>query len=225
MDSKDLGRVQTGVKWFNRGTYILLALAFAALLASALLPNDKRRGVQRVGLAITISMAVTLFAYRAGRSFYISSLPAEVTHPDAATAVFDIVTRYVERGIETLLVLGVVLFVVAWIMGPSRTAMRLRGWWQRLRNRGSAELAGVEPAPVAAWVASHRNELRFAIVGLAVIALLLWGQPTGRVVLLLTLLTVLALAVVSLLAGAVVSEPNGKSEDKPVDATALQAPQ
>ena len=136
-------------------------------------------------------MAVTLFAYRAGRSFYISSLPAEVTHPDAATAVFDIVTRYVERGIETLLVLGVVLFVVAWIVGPSRTATRLRGWWQRLRNRGSAELAGVEPAPVAAWVASHRNELRFAIVGLAVIALLLWDQPTGRVVLLLTLLTVL----------------------------------
>ena len=31
VDSKDLGRVQTGVKWFNRGTYILLALAFAAL--------------------------------------------------------------------------------------------------------------------------------------------------------------------------------------------------
>jgi hypothetical protein len=202
VDSKDLGSVQTGVKWFNRATYILLLLAIASLVASALLPRDKRRAVQRVGLAMTISMAVTLVAYRAGRSFYISSLPAEVTHPDAATAAFDIITRYVERGIETLLIIGVVLFVVTWVLGPSRAATGLRRWWLRLRNRGSAELAGVEPAPVALWVAKHRNELRFAVVALGVIALLLWDQPTGRVVLLLTLLTVLALAMISVIAGA-----------------------
>ena len=203
VDSKDLGSVQTGVKWFNRSTYILLALAIASLVASALLPRRKRSGVQRVGLAITISMVVTLLAYRAGRNYYISNLPSEVTHPDAATAAFDIITRYVERGIITLLALGVVLFVVAWVLGPSRAATRLRAWWERLRNRGSAELSGVEPAPVALWVAKHRNELRFAVVVLAVIALLLWDVPTGRVILLLTVLTVLALAVISLLAGAV----------------------
>jgi hypothetical protein len=213
VDSKDLGRVQTGVKLFNWATYILLALAIVLLVASALLPRDKRSGMQRVGLAVTISMAVTLLAYRAGRSYYISNLPSEVTHPDAATAAFDIITRYVERGILTLLTLGVVLFGVAWILGPSRAATSLRGWWERLRNRGSAELAGVEPAPVALWVARHRNVLRFAVVALAVIALLLWEQPTGRVVLLLTLLTVLALAVISLIAGAV-----------PVTDTATTAP-
>lgn len=202
VDSKDLGRVQSGVKWFNRGTYILLILAIASLVAAALLPRDKRRGVQRVGLAMSISMAVTLLAYRAGRSFYISSLPTEVTHPDAATAAFDIITRYVERGIDALLALGVVLFVVAWVMGPSRAATRLRRWWQRLRNRGSAELAGVEPAPVALWVGRHRNELRFGVVALAVVTLLLWGQPTGRVVILLTVVTVLVLALISVIAGA-----------------------
>jgi hypothetical protein len=212
VDSKDLGRVQTSVKWFNSGTYILLALAIASLVAAALLPRDKRRGVQRVGLAITISMVVTFVAYRAGRSFYISSLPAEVTHPDAATAVFDIVTRYVERGIKTILAIGVVLFVVAWVLGPSRAATRLRSWWVRLRNRGSAELSGVEPAPAAVWIARHRGELRFAVVALAVIVLLLWDQPTGRVVLLLTLLTVVVLAVISLLAGAV-TEPDTSTED------------
>jgi hypothetical protein len=213
IDSKDLGRVQSGVKWFNRGTYILLVLAIAALIGSALLDKDKRAGVQRVGMAMAISMAVTLFAYRAGRSFYVSSLPSEVTHPDAATAAFDIITRYVERGIETLLILGVVLFVVAWLLGPSRPATQLRDWWERLRNRGSAELSGLEPAPVSSWVAAHRNELRFAIVGLAVVALLLWDRPTGRVVLLLALLTVLALAVVSLLAGAVPAAHASETEE------------
>jgi len=210
VDSKDLGRVQGGVKWFNRVTYVLVVLAIAALIGSVLLDKDRRRGVQRVGLAMTIGMAVTLLLYRAGRSFYISSLPAEVTHPEAATNAFDIITRYVDRGIQTLLVLGVVLFVVAWLLGPSKAATRLRGWWQQLRARGSAELTGVEPSPVAAWIAGHRNELRFAVVALAVITLLLWDRPTGRVVILLTLLTVLILGVIAVLAGAVPKTTEGE---------------
>jgi len=221
VDSEDLGRVQSGVKWFNRGTYILLFLAIAALVAAALLPKEKRRGVQRVGLAITISAAVTLLAYRAGRSFYISSLPEEVTHPDAATAAFDIVSRNVERGIKIALLLGVLLFVVAWVLGPARTATRLRARWHRLGARRSDRLSGVEPGPVAIWVAGHQNELRFAVVALAVIALLLWEQPTGRVVLLLTVLTVLALAVISVLGRGVPSadEGDGEAEATTSDAT------
>jgi hypothetical protein len=203
VDSDQLGQVQTGVKWFNRLTYVLLIAAVAALVGAALVERDRRKGVQRVGLAVAISMAVALLAYRAGREIYVSNLPSEVTHPDAATAAFDIITRYVERGIDALLALGVVLFVVAWTLGPSRAATRLRGWWQRLRNRGSAELANVEPAPVATWVARHANELRFGVVGLAVITLLLWGRPTGRVVILLTIITVLVLALISLVGGAV----------------------
>ena len=41
VDSKDLGSVQTGVKWFNRATYILLVLAIAALIGSALLAEGQ----------------------------------------------------------------------------------------------------------------------------------------------------------------------------------------
>ncbi len=213
VDSKNLGQVQSGVRWFNFLTYPLVLAALAALIAAAFIERDRRKGVQRVGLAVAISMAVTLLLYRAGREIYISSLPAEVTHPDAATAVFDIVTRYVERGIEALLALGVVLFVVMWTLGPSRSATRLRGWWQRLRNRGSAELSNVEPAPVATWVAQHLNELRFAVVALAVVTLLLWDRPTGRVILLLTIITVLLLAVLSVVGGAVPKPSEEGQED------------
>ena len=144
-----------------------------------------------------------------------------MTHPDAATAAFDIITRYVERGIKTLLALGVVMFVVAWALGPSRLATRLRGRWQRLRARGSAEMSGVEPGPVAAWIAGHRNELRFAVVALAVVVLLLWERPTGRVVLLLTVLTVLVLALISVLAGAAPSAADSEeTADEQTDVTA-----
>ena len=121
VDSKDLGRVQSGVKWFNRAHVRSPRRSRSRRSSGASLLDEGQatRGPASRAWRSTISMAVTLLAYRAGRSFYISSLPAEVTHPDAATAAFDIITRYVERGIETLLVLGVVLFVVAWLLGPS----------------------------------------------------------------------------------------------------------
>ena len=157
-----------------------------------------------------------MFAYRAGRSFYISSLPAEVTHPDAATAAFDIITRYVERGIQTLLALGVVLFVVAWMLGPVRPPSAFAAGGSGCAPGVRPKCPGVEPGPVAAWIAGHRNELRFAVVALAVISLLLWERPTGRVVVLLTLLTVLILAVISVLAGAA---PSTHSDERPDRAT------
>jgi hypothetical protein len=202
VNSEDLGRVQSAVKWFDRLTYFLVVLAIVALVGSVLVEKDRRRGIQRVGLAITISMAVMLLAYSIGREYYVSHLPAEIRNPDAATAIFDIITRYVDRGIRALLVLGLVLFVGAWLVGPSRNAVRVRGWWEKVRARGSAEIAGEEPGALSTWVAAHANELRFAIVGIAVVALVLWDRPTGRVVLLLTILTALALGVIAVLAGA-----------------------
>ena len=150
--------------------------------ASALLPRDKRRGVQRVGLAITISMAVTLLAYRAGRSFYISSLPAEVTHPDAATAAFDIITRYVERGIQTLLAprRRAVRGRLAARPVPAATRLRALVATAAQPRLGRARRGRTRSGRVVDR--EHRNELRFAVVALAVIALLLWDQPdrTGR---------------------------------------------
>ena len=62
VDSKNLGQVQSGVRWFNLLTYPLVLAAIAALIAAAFIERDRRKGVQRVGLAVAISMAVTLLA-------------------------------------------------------------------------------------------------------------------------------------------------------------------
>ncbi|HEY2814388.1 MAG TPA: hypothetical protein VGJ03_13060 [Acidimicrobiales bacterium] len=202
IDSSDLARVQSGVDWFNRLTWLLIVLTIAAFVASVLVADDRRRGVQRAGLAITISMAVMLVLYSVGRSLYISNLPSSVRNPDAAKDLFDIVTRYVQRGIRTLLVIGLVLFVVAWLVGPSRSAVRVRGWWERIRAKGSAELGSTGAGSASSWLAPHANEVRFAIVGVAVAALVVWDQPTGKVVVFITLITAIAIGVVSIVAGA-----------------------
>jgi hypothetical protein len=89
----------------------------------------------------------------------------------------------------------------ALLTGPSPSAVRTR---QRLtaaigRLRGGAEEAGLRTGPVGAWVYANKPLLRIAAVTLAVLALVFWGQPTGKVILLLAGLLLVALALIEFL--------------------------
>jgi hypothetical protein len=199
VDSDDLADIQTAVEWFNRLTWVLVALALASFIAAVFVAPDRRRGLQRVGIGIAVSMSVTLLLYAVARDRYLANLPDDVEHPDAAAAVFDTLTRYVQQGLRALLVLGAVLWVGAWLAGPSSSAAWIRGRWNALtRHRGE----GVAESGGAAWVADHASELRAAIAGVGVLALVLWDQPTGKVVLLLSILVALGFAAVQLIGGA-----------------------
>jgi hypothetical protein len=87
------------------------------------------------------------------------------------------------------------------LTGQSTTAVRTRqslagglGW-----VRGSAEHAGLGTGPVGSWVYAHKKALRIGAVVLASLALVFWDQPTGKVVLLLAGLLLVALALIELL--------------------------
>ncbi len=199
IDSEDLASVQSVVEWGNRLTYLLIALAVAAFVAAVFVAPDRRAGLQRVGIGIAASMSVTLLLYAFARDRYLTNLPAEVEHPDAAEAIFDELTRYVKQGLRALLALGVVLWVGAWLAGPSSSAAWVRARWNALtghRGEGVAQSGG------SAWVAGHATELRAAIAAVGVVALLLWDRPTGKVVLLLAILVALGFAAVQLIGGA-----------------------
>jgi hypothetical protein len=65
--------------------------------------------------------------------------------------------------------------------------------------RGSAEHAGLDTGPVGSWVHANKKALRIGAVVLASLALVFWSQPTGKVVLLLAGLLLVALALIELL--------------------------
>jgi hypothetical protein len=199
IDSDDLAKVQSLVEWANRLTYLLIALAVASFVAAVFVAPDRRAGLQRVGIGIAASMSVTLLAYAFARDRYLTNLPDEVEHPDAAEAIFDTLTRYVQQGLRAFLALGVVLWIGAWAAGPSSSAAWVRARWNALtghRGEGVAQSGG------AAWVAGHATELRAAIAAVGVLALLLWDRPTGKVVVLLAILVALGFAAVQLVGGA-----------------------
>ena len=85
--------------------------------------------------------------------------------------------------------------------GQSVTAVRTRqslahalGWL-----RGSAEQAGLRTGPVGTWVYANKKALRIGVVALASLALVFWSQPTGKVVISLAVLLLVALALIELL--------------------------
>jgi len=89
----------------------------------------------------------------------------------------------------------------AFLTGQSTTAVRTRhslaagiGWL-----RGSAEHAGWRTGPVGTWVYANKQLLRIAAVALAALALVFWGQPTGKSVALLAGLLLVALALIEFL--------------------------
>jgi hypothetical protein len=81
----------------------------------------------------------------------------------------------------------------AFLSGPSTTAVGTR---QRLtaaigRLRGGAGEAGLRTGPVGTWVHANKQLLRIGAVTLAALALVFWGQPTGKVILLLVALALI----------------------------------
>ncbi len=217
VNARQLSDLQAGARMLDRLSWLSVILALGCLAGSVAADPDRRRGLRNVGLGTALSMLVLLLAFGVGRELYLSNLPTGVERPDAAAAIFDTLTRFILQATRVLFAIGAVLLVGAWLAGPTATARRLREYWDRLLGRGSAAAGGaVELGPVPAWVARNLNALRGVTLVAAVLVLLAWNQPTGKVVLLIAVLTLVPLAVVQLLAG-IASASAVETGDEPVD--------
>jgi hypothetical protein len=135
------------------------------------------------------------------RSVYLNAIPPQLLPHDAAAVLYDTIVRYLRLGPRTVLVLALVVAAGALLTGQSGTAVRTR---QRLTDgiaslRGGAVQAGLRTGPVGAWVHANKPALRIGAVVLAALALVLWSQPTGKTVLLLAGLLLVALALIEFL--------------------------
>jgi hypothetical protein len=135
------------------------------------------------------------------RTIYLDAVPAAVLPHDAAAVLYDTIVAYLRLGLRTILVLALVVAGGAFLTGQSVTAVRTR---QRLtagigRLRGGTEDAGLRTGPVGTWVYANKQLLRIGAVALAALALVFWGQPTGKTVLVLAGLLLVALALIEFL--------------------------
>jgi hypothetical protein len=176
-------------------------VALALLGIGVYVAKDHRRALVGAAVGVAVGMLALAVALTVFRSIYLHAIPPQVLPHDAAAAAYDTIVRYLRLGLRAVLVLALVVAAAAFLTGPSTTAVRTRqslasriGWL-----RGSAEQAGLHTGPVGTWVYANKKALRVAAVTLAVLALVFWGQPTGKTILLLAGLLLVALALIELL--------------------------
>ena len=183
IDSTELADVQTQVRWFDNLSWFLVLLALGLLAGAALFGEQRRLGVRRLGLAVVVSMLLALLAYAWFRDQYLTGLPDDVHNPDAAAAIFDILTRFVFRAFRALLILGVLVLLGAWVAGPSTTAAKVRAGWDTLLGRARESGADRELGPIPQSVATHERALLVTTTALGALTLVLWTHhhPIRRV--------------------------------------------
>lgn len=214
VDSKQLADAQSAVRMLQKLAWASIVLALGFLVASIFVMPDRRKGILRVGVGIALGMLALKLGFSFGRELFLTNLPSGVERPDVMALLFDTLTRFVLQAVRTIFAVGLVLFVGAWIAGPSAAAVKVRSAWDNVLGRGgSAAGAAVDLGPVPVWLSRHLNAVRGGIVALAVLVLVWWDRPTGKVVLLLGLATLVPLAIVQLLANAAPRHDDGQGPD------------
>ncbi|HEY5858503.1 MAG TPA: hypothetical protein VIW24_31910 [Aldersonia sp.] len=199
--SPDLVRVQRLVNALDKVATVLPWLAIAAAAgAVAAAPRGRRmRAVMFDGVALVVSMLVLAVAILIGRAIYLGQVPPDVLSPAAATTIFDDFVIPLRLALRAVAILGVVIAVVGFLTGGSRSASYVRSGIGRGFDAVQNRRATREPNAVERWAWAARIPLRIAIVTIAALLLMFWHYPTGAVVVWLVIVTVLALVVLEVL--------------------------
>jgi hypothetical protein len=199
--SPDLVKAQNAVSALDKASTILpwltLLVAVAAVWAAP--RGSRRRAVSLVGVSIALAMVVLAIGLSIGRSMYLDAVPADVLSRGSAEALIDAVLIPLRSMLRALAVVAVVVALLGYLSGSSRSAGAVRGAYSKtvdsLRGRGTRA-----PHPVETFAARYRMPLRLSIIAVAIAVLVFWDYPSGLVVTATVLVAVLAMVVVELVA-------------------------
>jgi hypothetical protein len=194
-----LVRAQTAYRVLDATATWLPWVTLLVLVGGVLLARRRRRAAMAVGLGVMGVMIVFAVALLVARGLLVGSVAQQGAAPAAAT--FDILVRFLRVALRTLFVVGLVVALAAFVTGPSRTAVAIRGtlssWIAKGRRGGVAR--ALQRGPVGPWVHDHRGALRVAVVLLAALVVVFLDRPTGGDVLLVTIGLVVLLGVIEFL--------------------------
>ena len=177
----------------------VVALFFLAI--GIYVAKGHRRALVGVGLGLAGGMLVLGLGLALFRTIYLDALPLGVLTRDAAAVFYDTLVRFLRLGLRSVLVFGLIIALAGFLTGRSITAVRARagltkgiGWL-----RGGAEQAGFRTGPVGAWVYTYKRVLWIAVIAIAALVLVFWDQPTGKVIVGITLGVLVALVIIEFL--------------------------
>jgi hypothetical protein len=136
-------------------------------------------------------MAVILVVMAVARNQYLSGLSPNQSVA-ANQAVIDTVTAALRQAVRIILIAGALIAIVALIAGNRR----LRTWTAE-GNRPGWMTGG----PVHGFAVRHRKGLQWSILGLGLLVLVVWSNPTTLVAVVVVLIALVLVGLMGLYAG------------------------
>lgn len=201
-ESDQLPKAQSGFQLLNALARALPIAALVLLGIALMVSVRKRRTLLAAALVIAGSMLVLGLALNGFRAFYLNAVSAEGLSIDAATVFYDTVVRFIRFNLRAVLVLSLVVALVAWVSGPSASAVGVRRGASRTLGavRTRSDSAGLGTGPVGAFLGRYRTAIRVLIAGIVIVTYALADHPTGAWTLTLVLIAGAVLLVVEVLA-------------------------
>ncbi|MEV8586717.1 hypothetical protein AB0424_07195 [Streptomyces sp. NPDC051180] len=199
--SDDIGKVKTAFALLQAMGVWLPVIAVLLVVGGVLLAVKRRRTLVAAALGVAFAAIVLGVALTVFRTVYLNALPSTVS-PAAAGSVYDTLVRFLRTSVRVFATLGILIALAAWLSGPSRPAVLVRGLWHSgiTATRATADHAGMRLGPVGPFVRRHRTWITWILVAGAAAALVFWSYPTGAVVVGIALTLLFVLAVVAFLA-------------------------
>jgi hypothetical protein len=176
-----LSVAQQAVVQVKRGLTLLVIGTIFSLGLAIWISTRRRRTTLQFGIWLIIDVVVLTSVLRAVRTQLIDQVPAGVYRAGADAGVQIVFVTLRERGTQ-LLWLGILIAVVAYLVGPGRAAVALRRWavlaWQFLSQR-ARRYGAVAVAEGPDFARAHLDPLRIGGLVAAGVLLIFFTSWVG----------------------------------------------
>ncbi len=198
VESGELAQAQRAVRLLDRAAIVLAAVAVGCALGAVLVAGSafRRRAILAVAVSVLVSMVVLAVALLVARRVYLDHVPAQAVSPEVARIFFDTVVGPLRTSMRVLAVSAAVVWLGAFLFGPSAPAVWVRTTAGRVGDRFRRDESG----PVSGFLAANLGWLRGTVLVAAAALLLFWDYPTVLVAVLIALVTGIVLLALELVA-------------------------
>jgi hypothetical protein len=202
INTEGLAEARGYISLLDTLAWVLPVLGVLALTGSALVVPTRRRAAIRAALVLVAACSLTLVLLAIARSLYLDAATTPRVDEDTASAVFDILIRNLRYGLITLAVVGIVVALLAYFVGPSAPAKKARSLASSgiAGARDKAGERGYEPNALEQFVGAHKRGFELGIAALAVVVLVMWDRPGIGAVLFIAVVALILVGVVQFLA-------------------------
>ncbi|MGI5375126.1 hypothetical protein ACQEV2_12925 [Streptomyces sp. CA-251387] len=200
--AEELEKIRDGAHLLDVIGYWLPVLTVLTGASGVLLARRRRRALARTALGAAFACLVVAIALVVVRRYYLDHLPAAVQSDAAAAAVFDTLLRFLRSALRTTIVLGVVVALGAWLIGPGRLPVAIRRACDRTADSVAAWADGheIRAGRVGGWAQTHRRSIALSALVILAFVFAVWNRPTALSILVFALVLLAVLAVLALLA-------------------------